>query len=293
MAFVERMIDVVLAYGTGQTGQGAAEKAVALSGYRVSAQISNSGGASLSQAQIRIFGMPLSLMNQFSTLGLLPTFFRKNSVTLLAGDVGSVPAQIFQGTVIAAWADFLGAPDVAFNITCLAGTTEALLPIAPSSYPGTADAAVILANLAGQMGVAFENSGVSALLSTPYYPGSAREQAKAVVAAARCEWNGIDNGVLAVWPKGGSRNGLAPVVSAETGMVGYPTYTATGLVVTTLFNPTIRFGAQVQVQSKLTPANGLWHVTSLDHDLEAIVPDGKWFTQMQLGALGIVSIPQK
>ena len=290
MAFVERMIDVLLAYGTGTTGQGVAEKAVALSGYRVSAQITIAGGASLGQAQIRIYGLTPSVMNEFSTVGKLPTFFRKNSVTLLAGDVGSVPAQIFQGTVIAAWADFLGAPDVAFNITCLAGTTEALLPIAPSSYPGTADAAVILANLAGQMGVQFENSGVSAILSTPYYPGTALEQAKAVVAAARCEWN-LDKNVLAIWPRGGSRGGLVPVVSAETGMVGYPTYTATGIIATTLFNPTIRHGAKVEVQSKLPQANGTWRVDVLNHDIEALIPDGKWFTQMQLGALGYVSVP--
>lgn len=293
MALVERFIDVVLAYGSGQTGQGAPNKGVHLSGHRVSAQITNSGGASLGQSQIRIYGLSLSLMNDFSTVGKIATMFRKNSVTLLAGDVGSVPAQIFQGTVIAAWADFLGAPDVVFNITCLSGTIEALLPILPSSYPGTADAAVILQNLAAQMNVRFENSGVSAPLSTPYYPGTAREQAKAVVSAARCEWNGIDNGVLAIWPRGGARDGSAPLVSAATGMVGYPTYTATGVVATTLFNPTITIGGKVQVQSLLTPASGTWRVVSLDHDLEALIPGGRWFTQMQLGALGYVSVPVK
>jgi hypothetical protein len=217
--------------------------------------------------------------------------FRKNTVTVLAGDDVSGMAQVFQGTIIAAWADFMAAPEVAFNITGSAGLIEALLPIPASTYPGSADAAVILANLAGQMGLEFENSGVSVILSKPYFPGSARAQAQACADAARIEWV-IDNGTLAIWPRGGARKGLVPLVSPEAGMVGYPTYTATGIVVTTQFNPTVRFGGQIQVQSSLTPACGAWNVVTLVHDIEANMPGGKWFSQMQLAAPGYVIVPK-
>ena len=289
MALLERKIDLVLTYGTGQKGDGP-PTSVTLSGHRVSVVATIAGGASLGDAQIRVYGLSLSLMNQLSTTGMLPTMFRRNSVTVYAGDDVNGMTMVFQGTTIAAWADMLAAPDVVFNITALAGTYEALLPIAPSSYPNGAAAAVILKNIADQMGVKFENHGVSVILPKSYFPGSARAQAEACVQAARIEWNKIDKGVLAIWPRGGSIGGLISVVSPDTGMVGYPTYTATGIIVVTQFNPTIRFGAQVEVRSMLTPANHVWIVSTLIHDIEALVPGGKWFTQMQLGAIGQVVI---
>lgn len=291
MAFLERKIEVDLAYGTGTNGDGP-PVVETLTGYRVSVNTKLAGGAGLNNAQIRIHGMSLSLMNKLSTMGMLPNAFRKNTVTVRAGDSVNGMAQIFQGTIQAAWADMLGAPEIAFNITGAAGLIEALLPIPPSSYPGSADAAVMLSNLAAQMNVAFENNGVSVILSKPYYPGSARAQALAIVQDAGIVWNGIENKVLAIWPAGAARGGLIPLISKSTGMVGYPTYTATGIVVTTTFNPTVRFGGQIQVESVLTPACGTWNVVTLVHDIEANVPSGKWFTQMQVSAPGYVVIPE-
>lgn len=289
MPLIERKIDVIVAFGTGADGLGEGV-AVTLSGHRVSASVNIAGGAGLGNAQVRIYGLTLSLMNQLSTVGKLPTMFRKNTVTVMAGDEVNGMAQIFQGTIIAAWADMMAAPDVAFNITAGAGLIEALLPIPASSYPGSADAAVILSNLAAQMGVAFENNGVSVILPKPYYAGSARAQALAVVEHAGIEWNGIENGVLAIWPRGGSRGGQIPLIEAGKNLVGYPTYTATGIVVTTEFNPVARFGGQVEVKSELTPACGTWNVLTLLHDVESQVPTGKWFSQMQLVAPGYVAV---
>ena len=114
------------------------------------------------------------------------------------------------------------------------------------------------------------------------------EQIKAVCEAANIEYGGLDEGKLAIWPRGASRAQTAvPLLKADTGMVGYPTYTATGIVVTTLFNPTIRNGASVAVESSLTPANRPdWHVMKLVHELESNTPGGKWFTQVNLARPG-------
>ena len=76
---------------------------------------------------------------------------------------------------------------------------------------------------------------------------------------------------------GGSRNGSAPIVSPQTGMIGYPAYTAYGIMLKTIFNPSIGFGQQIQVQSSLQPACGNWAVYGLDHALDEEMPDnGLW-----------------
>jgi hypothetical protein len=290
MALIERRIDLQLSYGTGAKGDGPPQ-VFTLSGHRVSAAVANAGGSGMPTAQVRIFGMSLSLMNQFSTIGILPDAWRSNGIAIIAGDNVNGMSKIFEGTIQDAWADMQDAPEVGFNFTGLTGKIEALRSVPPLTYPGSADAAVILEGLAESMGLAFENNGVSVILSRPYFPGTARQQALAVVQHADIEWNGMENGVLAIWPRGGARGGLVPRIAPDTGMVGYPTYTSTGLIVSTMFNPVVRQGAMVQVESSLTPACGLWRVVSVTHDIEAQMPSGKWLTHMQVAAPGNVAIP--
>ena len=290
MTIASHFIEIQVAYGTGADGLDEG-KAVSLTGHRCSVSVTVAGGSGLGDAQVRIFGLSLSLMNELSTMGKLPNAFRRNTVTILAGDDPAALTKIFQGTIVAAWADFMAAPDVAFNITGSAGLIQALLPAAVSTFPGSADAAVVLAGLAAQMGLEFEGNGVSVILSKPYYAGSALAQAKACAEAAKLDLV-IDNGVMAVWPKGGARTGTIPIVSPTTGMVGYPTFTSTGIVITSLFNQIVRFGELVSVQSSITPACGVWKVVTLVHDLEANMPGGKWFSQLQLAAIDSVIAPK-
>ncbi len=97
---------------------------------------------------------------------------------------------------------------------------------------------------------------------------------------ANIEWNGIENNILSIWPRGGYRAGQIPIISPDTGMVGYPSFTQSGVVVKTLFNSAIRFGQLVSVQSSLQGATGQYRVQKLAHDIESEMPGGKWFTQM-------------
>ena len=290
MALIQRKITIQIALVDGNGGS----NTYTLEDHRVSLTVTNAGSASMGQANIRIFGMTLSAMNEISTLGLIPGVFKPNMVRVIAGDDVNGMSTIYTGTITAAWADMMGAPDIAFTIQATAGLSEAMLPIEPSSYPGTADVAVILSDLASKMktpayeaGLQFENNGVSVILATPYFPLSGRAQIEAVCDHANIDWT-IENGKLAIWPKGASRSQpIVPEISADTGMVGYPAYTATGIVVTTQFNPTIRYGASVKVVSELKPAcRDDWHVMKLTHDLECDLPGGKWFTQVQLARPG-------
>ncbi len=59
-------------------------------------------------------------------------------------------------------------------------------------------------------------------------------------------------------------------------MIGYPTYQQSGVVVRSLFNPAMKFGSQIKVESELTPANGLWNVYGLNYSLSSQLPDGPW-----------------
>lgn len=289
MPLLHRKIDVVLTMATGAD----AGVAQTLSGHRVMVSARIAGGASMSEVTVRIFGMTASRMNDFSTLGQLPTKFNANTVSILASDDAGNMSQIFEGTILAAYADFLAAPEVSFTITGLGGLIEALKNTPGFSSPGPVDAAVVLQTLASQAGLSFENNGVSVMLPKRTYNGSVRTQIQECIEDARIS-GVIDRGALAIWPRDGARAGEVAVISPTKGMVGYPSYTATGVIVTTLFNPTIRYGGTVQIEeSTLRQANGTWNVVTLVHELESEVPNGKWFTQIELVVQGQLAIPSK
>ncbi len=284
MTLARRYINLTFALGQGNFGDSGFDT-VEFTGLRTSATISKAGGVSMSQLQLRVNGMSMSDMNTLSTLGKPLVDGRNNSVTVVAGSEDAGEGVVFTGTISEAWVDMASAPDGVFIVNAFTGLLDALRPIPPSSFQGQADAATVLAGLAVQMGVSFENNGVQVQLANPYFPGTALAQVKACAQAANIDYV-LDDGVLAIWPKGEARGGAIPLITPATGLVGYPQHTENGIRLTTLFNPAITFGGQVQVESALTPAAGTWTVFSLSHQLEAETPGGAWYTHLDCSVLG-------
>lgn len=277
MAFVERLINLTFSLASGSFADSGLN-ALTLKGLRVTTKIVKAGGNAMGTAQIAIFGMKLSHMNQLSTLGMQIQLIPRNTVTVLAGDAKGM-FKVFEGTITNAYADFQSAPEVAFRVNAHIGLAQAVQSIPATSYRGAVDVAVIMAALARQMGFVFEGNGVSVQLSNPYFSGSARTQAKEAADAANVNWT-IDDGVLAIWPKNGSRKQTVVEVKPETGMIGYPSYTAQGISLATEWNPAIRFGSTIRVTSDQKPACGLWALYTLEHDLDSKNPHGPWLSRM-------------
>lgn len=277
MSFTQKLINVSLSMAQGNYGA-AGGNSGQLTGLRVQAHISNPGGQGMATASLAIFGMTQSQMNQFTLFGLQPTATGQNTVTVEAGDAGGM-AQVFQGTINLAWMDAQAMPRVPFRIEAYAGSYESVLRIPPTSINGTGDVATIMGQLAQKMGLQFENnSGVNVKLSNPYLPGSARTQAATLAMHAGIEWT-IDKGKLAIWPAGQARQssgGSGIIVSAATGMIGYPAFNSKGIIVKTLFQPGVDYGNQFTVQSDIQPACGNWTMYNMELDLDSMVPHGQW-----------------
>lgn len=282
MALARRLLEVTISRDKPPTKpqpvfSGTNSNTVTLSGLRMSARVSKAGGASDSTLDLTIYGMTRSLMDDLSTLGIQINLVQHNQIVLTAGDEASGLSTVFVGYTLACYADFRSAPDVSFHITAHTTAPNAVIPVPVSSYDGPTDVATILSSLASRMGLKFENNGVSVKMASPYLSGDAKTQARAVVEDAGISWNGGDAGVLAIWPKNGSRGGQAPLISPGTGMIGYPTYTAYGIIVRSIFNPNVGFGGKINVLSDLQPACGTWNVYGLEYELDSQVNGGSWF----------------
>jgi hypothetical protein len=285
MTFLAREIDVKFQLGQGNFGESGADT-VEVTGLRVNCTIQKNGGVSLSRLAMKVYGLSLSTMNQLSTLGKPLITGRNNRVTVTAGDANG-KAVVFSGIIQEAWVDPNAAPEVAFVVDAFTGLLDALRPLPASSFQGSADAATIVAGLAQQMSYAFENAGVSVKLSNPYFPGTGKQQLDAVARAGdfNCFIDDVSN-TVAIWPRDGQRGGQVPLISAETGLVGFPMHTQDGVIVTSLFNAAIVFGRAIDVQSVLTPANGQWTVFAVTHELGTQDPGAPWFTKAMCTVLG-------
>lgn len=284
--YVERKISVTFKLGRGAFGNSGFDT-VRLDNRRVSVLILKAGGASLGELHLRIWGMTLDQMNQLATLGMLAVALRNNQVQVEAGDNERGMSVVFDGTITNAWVDLSDQPDAAFQVIAHAGMLAAIRPIPPSSYSGMVDVAVIMASLATQMNLTFENNGVSVLLANPYFPGTAREQVRAAATAARINWI-IDNNRLSIWPRGQSRGTQIPLLTPATGSIGYPSFAANGISLVCLFDPNVTFGSRVRVESELAAANGVWVVYSLMYQLDAQIPRGNWLMRVLAAPPGFV-----
>jgi hypothetical protein len=280
MSFAEKEIQVTIALGQGQFGESGANT-VTLSGLRIKAEIQQFGGDAMPQIQLLVYGLPLSMINQLTAIGPVNSaVMYQNSVLVAAGDVGSALTTVYSGSIWQAWGDFNQIPDAALNIAAVGGLAASLKPVGATSYPGSADVGTIMQSLASLAGLSFVNHGVSVQLSNPYFPGTALAQIRECAQAANIYFT-VDKGALEIWPKGGARSAPSvPVVSPQTGMVGYPTFSSNGLMVTTMFNSSIVIGGQFQVQSSITAACGTYVATQISHSLESQTPDGQWFTHI-------------
>ena len=148
MTFLKRRIDLSFALGLGGVFGESGTNTVTVSGLRVHAHIEQVNGPGMGQAEVRVYGLTPSLLNQLSSLNQATQVTRKNVLTVSAGDETNGMAVVFQGQISVGQIMLNSAPDTHLLVLANSGGLEAVQRVAPTSYPGSADAAVIMQNLA-------------------------------------------------------------------------------------------------------------------------------------------------
>ena len=283
MPFATRKINVSFKLASGSYGSGG--NSATISGLRVHAKIVSPGAANSATAEIVIYGLPLSLMNQLTTLGTQINFSNQNTITLEAGDSVNGMFTAFSGTIVTAYADIQAQPNGALVVNAIPGFLNAIKPTKPNSVKGTANVANLMQQIASANGLSFEGNGVSAKVMNPYLHGSPRSQIVQLARMAGLEFDLTEN-KLAIWETSKGRSGSSTTLSSSTGMVGYPAYNQSGIIVKCEWQPALLRGRSITVQSELTPACGSWNVYSMEVNLESETPNGAWFAVLSCYRLG-------
>lgn len=301
MAFTQKRIELVFTLGqssgqnsTANTFNGSnGANQVRVAGLRTSCKITKTGGAELSRCDLKIFGLPANIYNALASIYPITTVMQNNTVQVFAGDTDPL-ASVFIGQITIAQIDLNQQPDSIMNIVAQTALLQAVQAAPPSVYPNPLDIPTALEKMVKAMGLVLNNNGVTGMLPPSTFNGTYRDQAIKLMESAispKIKYC-FDDKSLVIFPAGSNRQTTSqPEISAENGMIGYPSYSNIGIGLRTLYNPDIIWGQNVIVKSSLTIANlnGSWTVFNLSHELESEMPEGKWETQMQCYSQAAIS----
>lgn len=272
MTYARRYIDVTFSGGKAGTIKFNARGKYAL---RTQARILRAGGFNLSELQLAIRGLSLEHISQLSTYGTVihPNYGYKIQVD--AGDEINGMSTVFVGNIQQAWADMKAMPDCPFNVIATAGGSAAVMKADPTSFSGPTAAETLLKQMAQKAGLDFKNFGLNKMIADPYHWGSPWKQMKEVIDAANGDGI-IEHDRLTVWPMTGNSGGNL-LISPQTGMRDYPSFTEYGVQVRYEFHKEIDYRSVMTIKSDIKPANGDWTIIRIDYDLQSNTPNGNWF----------------
>ncbi|WP_182040071.1 hypothetical protein [Bombella mellum] len=304
------------------TPDGSYERFTTGDGHAIQATIKHAGLSGGSEADITIEGLSHTDRRSLSVMPDHPAAENLNTttagqtvVTIHAGDGNSALTSLFTGTVDRAYTDYDNL-NIPFHVHAMTSTIPASILTRTQGYDGPRDTTAILEDICQDAGFQMLDHGGwdrHMNLTNHYRWGTVLDQIQAVLTATKGIFNfspyapagpdGPDTttampyrGLLETWgpaftglPATGQDRSL-PVISAGTGMIGYPRYSSSGMSLTTLLRPDITFWHPLTLKSALDPTDGswngpspwdgLWLPTFVWHDISSETDRGAWHTHM-------------
>lgn len=255
-------------------------------GVETHVQIEKPGEPDQNKATVEMYNLSMDAMRDMTTLSFRPLQTKKNLIVIFAGDETNGMSQCFAGEIDTAYADFSGAPTIKMHIEAAAGSYPSLKASPPIAVKGSQSAASLIEQFAKESGYSFLNNGVTASVKNAVLNGSPIQKARTVAGMVGCELL-IDDNVVKIQPfDKGLDEGNAVLMSKDSGMLGYPTFTSEGISLKCLYNPDLQLGGMIEVDTVVPGAKGTWKITKLSHSLVANAASaGDWFSSIEASPL--------
>lgn len=256
--------------------------------HRMSIRVSQ-GGGHFGNAKVSIFGVNMDAMNNIARLWL-EVLSPSNSDTMDI-DVwdGANYVPLFSGVITWSAINASGAPNVALEIEANESMVAMNTVATPYSDPGRVFLRDIVAEVLAPTGlvVEFAESVPELQIQRPYFTGTPMDQASEAMACfPELTWY-INLRRFLVRPVNGPLGGDPVKIDKYSGMIGYPTYSTSGITLATLFDARIRPGLALDIQTGFDFVNRTkWIAAVLQHDLQPQTPGGQWITQIAAQSYG-------
>lgn len=278
-SFFKRKLKILLTLQKGSF-KGGEGNAYEISDLAMSVRVEKTGAPDFGKASATIYGLPLDVMEQLSTLCMHPLFVRRNYINIYAGDDTNGYNQIYAGTITRASGDFNSAPDIRFQIESQIGFFGAVTAQGANVINGTQSASTFIEQQAKKIGFTFKNEGVTGTVKNAVFEGSPIEQARQCAKQIGAELLLDDENMILI-SNGASRKGNAILLNKDSGLLGYPTMTQNGIEIKAIFNPNFKFAGLIKLETTVPKCSGTWRIIKMSHTLDSNLPTGgKWDTQI-------------
>lgn len=256
--------------------------------HRMSIQVGQ-GGNQFGNAKVAIYGVPLDAMNKIARLWL--EVLSPSNTDTLTVDVwdGSNFVPFFAGVITWSAINAGAAPQVALEIEA----NSAMIAMNTVASPYAQDEPVALQNALQQildttgLVVDFADSVPALEIQRAHVVGTPMDQAAALMNYfPELTWY-INLQRFLVRPVNGPLGSDPVPINKTNGMIGYPTYSTSGVQLATIFNPRIRPGLALDIQTMFDFVNRTkWVAAVLQHNIEPNMPGGQWMTAIAAQSYG-------
>ena len=270
-SFTNKTIQVVMAMAEGVFQNGANQ--ITVEGLPTTVDIQKQGGDERPSCTVTIGNLNIDVVKQLTTLSFRPLQRFKNQITVNAGELGKQLQTVFVGDFENAYGEFQNAPTMNLMVKAIAAQHGALMATPATSVDGTEQVAKLMEQWAVEAGCTLENKGVNASVKNVVYRGSPVDKAKTLARDVGIDLI-IDDEKFIITPNGQAVDGNAVLIDPKHGLLGYPAFSNDGIEFNMIFDPNVKIGGLVKIESVVPRASGIWKVTKITTKLEAYVPNG-------------------
>lgn len=209
-------------------------------------------------------------------------------ITCLAGRMSTGVERVFTGDITSA----IPSPPPDRTLQMKARTQDsAKYKFASVNSPKTIQLSELSKKIADSYQLKLQFEATDKTVSNYLYNGPLAKQIKKLELVGDIDAY-IDDDVLVVKDLGKGIKGEVRVISISTGMVGVPSLDEKGVKVRVLFDPTIKLGQQIEIQSEINKAaNGQYVIYQMDGSLMSRGQD--WYLDLSCSNDNIKSIAEK
>ncbi|MBC2610773.1 MULTISPECIES: hypothetical protein [Citrobacter] len=246
---------------------------ISISEARATVSLQSAGNLFGTQINVSIFGLGIEMLAVLSSkaMGLFGSDTERISMKVFVGETA-----IFAGYMTSSIANMNAIPNAALMITATANADLQNKPASPFSFNGVTPVPDIINAICNAAGYKAYITGLDGLVVTnPHYEGSIFTQLESLCNDVNVVMS-VAPPSISFWPQDGSRDDVMPFISPEYGLIGYPIFSNGGLMFQTQFSTLLTTGRNVQIETSLPHASGVYKLTSVNHELSSWMNDGPW-----------------
>lgn len=246
---------------------------ISISNARATVSCQSSGNLFGTQVNVSLFGLGLDMLAALSSkaMGLFGSDTERISMKIFFESTA-----IFVGYMTSSIANMNSVPNTALMITATANADLQNKTASPFSFSGATPVSSVINAICKSGGYSPFIVGLGGVVVTnPHYEGSVFDQLQTL-----CDDLNIAMSVtppsISFWPQESKKDDVIPLVSPEHGLIGYPIFSNGGVMFQTQFSTLLTTGRNVNLQTSLPHASGIYKLTSVTHELSSWVEDGPW-----------------